>query len=85
MLFFILWVILIVGCIVAVPIAAKMSPKPAHQGGGSDSDNGMEAEAQPGMEYAAQEEVPVASQEFGADPNEFGAEPLGDDAFAEFN
>ena len=76
MLFFIPWALLIVAVIVAVPVAVKMSPSTGYTGGGN-GDAEMD-------EYAVEEDAAVVD-DLGADPNEFGAEPIGDDAFADFN
>ena len=79
MLFFIPWVLLIIVVIVAVPVAAKMSPsavRPVADDGEVDLDEYSEGGV---------EEQPVMADDFAADPNEFGAEPLSDDAFAGFN
>ena len=78
MLFFIPWVLLIIAVIVAIPVVAKLSPSgaaPVADDGEVDLDEYSEVGV---------EEQPVMADDFGADPNEFGAEPLGDDAFADF-
>ncbi len=70
------WVILIVAAIVAVPVAAKMSPSPTY----SPSEPGNDEMAMEG-DYVEE----VAGEDFAADPNDFQDQPLEDDAFAEFN
>ncbi len=72
MLYFIPWVILILAVIIAVPVAAKMSPGPARKPAGSDDEEIAEIEG---------EEIAVLEDDFGA---EGVAEPLSDDAFADF-
>lgn len=74
MLYIIPWAVLIVAVIVAVPVAAKMSPSPTY----ADRGNGDEAE-QPAD--AAEEEQSVLVDDFGEEP----VEAIGDDAFGEFN
>lgn len=78
MLFFVPWAILIVVVIVAVPVAVKMSPSPVYAGG--------ENEAGEMDEYAdgSDGDQAVMVDDFGTDPNGFGGEPVGEDAFAEF-
>ena len=71
MIFFLPWVILIVAAIVAVPVAAKMSPRAVSYDVGNDA---TEAE-----EYEDVQEAAIAGDDFGAEPA--AAEPLGDDAF----
>jgi hypothetical protein len=79
MLFFIPWVLLIVTVIVAVPVVAKLSQsgaRPVADDGEVNLDEYSEGDV---------EERPAMADDFAADPNEFGAEPLSDDAFADFN
>lgn len=74
MIYFIPWVVLIVAAIVAVPIAAKMSP----------SSGGVRRSANEGVldDSAVEvEEGAVLEDEFATGGD---AEPLGDDAFEEF-
>lgn len=75
MLFFIPWALLFVAVIVAVPVVVKMSPSTGSTGGDDDAE----------MDEYADEDEAVLVDDLAADPNEFGAEPIGDDAFAEFN
>ncbi|MDM4014612.1 hypothetical protein [Roseiconus lacunae] len=78
MLFVIPWVVLIVVCIIAVPIAAKLSPSSIPSGPKQESpeDGVMDEEVSLGDDFAAD----AGSDDFGA-----GQEPvLGDDAFADF-
>jgi hypothetical protein len=77
MLFFIPWALLIIAVIVAVPVAVKMSPSP----GGGRAGN----EAGQANEYGETDPQSALADDFATDSNEFDAEPIGDDAFAEFN
>lgn len=78
MMYFIPWVILIVAAIVAVPVAAKMSPGPRRAAGNGDQDE-MDLSGE-GAEDAA-----VLEDDFGDADAGFGeAEAIGDDAFGEF-
>ncbi|MCO8120840.1 hypothetical protein NHH03_03760 [Stieleria sp. TO1_6] len=79
MLFFIPWVVLMLAVMIAIPVAAKMSPSPRQRSEESVLDD---AEQPLDGDLEAQ---PMAGDDFGTGPNEFGGEPLGDDAFAEFN
>jgi hypothetical protein len=80
MLYFIPWVILIVVVIVAVPVAAKLSPGAKRRKAAPAGDDGAEMAA----EEAMVEEVADQDGDFAANPDEGTAEPLGDDAFADF-
>ena len=73
MLFFIPWVVLIAAVIIAVPVAAKLSPSPTYAGSTADAE---------GIDAEAAEEGAVVVDDFAA---EEVAEPLADDAFEEFN
>lgn len=73
MLFFIPWVVLIAAVIIAVPVAAKLSPSPTYAGSSADAEN---------IDAEAAEEGAVVVDDFAA---EEVAEPLADDAFEEFN
>ncbi len=80
MLLFYFWVVLIIAAVVAVPVAVKMTPGRARPAADADDDASMDehdlsADEDPAMTGGA------ADAGFGGD--DFGAEPLGDDVFAE--
>ncbi|KAA5540183.1 hypothetical protein FYK55_21320 [Roseiconus nitratireducens] len=74
MIYFIPWALLMLAVILAVPIAAKMSPKPA---------GAKRAAEEPDGEEVFEEGVP-GEDDFASAEDDFGAEPLGDDDFADF-
>lgn len=78
MLFFIPWVILIIAIIVAVPVAAKLS----RGAGRANAENGDAEMGESGEGLGEQEDIVV--DDFGTDPNDPAAQPIGEDALADF-
>lgn len=80
MLLFYFWVALILAAVVAVPVAVKMSPGRAKRVADADDVASMDEDEQSADEDPAMA-GDAADAGFGGD--DFGAEPLGDDVFAE--
>lgn len=82
MLLFYFWVALIIAAVVAVPVAVKMTPGPARPASEADDLESMDDYEQSEGEDPA---MAVAATDDGFGGDDIGAEPLGDDAFADFN